>query len=52
MAEEKFSCVACGEDYEHETGVQECKMCHRLYCQECISDEGICVPCDEEEEKP
>jgi hypothetical protein len=47
MEDEKFSCVACGLDFDRETAVKECRICHRTHCDECISDEGICVPCAE-----
>ncbi len=45
--EEQFACAACGVDYARETAVQECRMCHRAYCEECIDKQGICVPCKE-----
>jgi hypothetical protein len=43
--EQSFECVACAEDYSRETAVKECRICHRTSCVECISEEGICVPC-------
>ncbi|MCK8602083.1 hypothetical protein [Desulfoferrobacter suflitae] len=49
MAEKKFECVACGQEFDREMAVKECRMCHRNYCDECISAEGICVPCDEKD---
>jgi len=51
MAEEKFTCAACGKEYDREMAVQECKICHRTHCSECISDEGICIPCEEKQKK-
>lgn len=51
MAKEKFVCAGCGEEYERETAVSECRMCHRTFCDECISDEGVCVPCEEAREE-
>jgi hypothetical protein len=48
MSEERFDCSSCGQDYDRESAVKECRICHRTYCDECISDEGICVPCREE----
>jgi hypothetical protein len=51
MATEKFVCSGCGKEYDRETAVGECRMCHRTVCDECISEEGICVPCEEKEEK-
>lgn len=51
MAQEKFECVACGKEFDRETAVKECRTCHRTYCDECISSEGICVPCEEKEKK-
>ena len=47
MAKKKFECAACGEEFDREMAVGECRMCHRNYCAECISSEGICVPCEE-----
>lgn len=46
MSEEYLECSACGLEYERESSVKECRICHRTYCDECINDEGICVPCD------
>lgn len=51
MAEDKFVCAACGENFDRETSVMECAMCHRTFCDQCIGKEGICVPCEEKEEK-
>jgi hypothetical protein len=54
MAEEQFACAACGEEYEGDirvTGVQECRICFRTHCPECIDENGICVPCSETEKK-
>ncbi|GKT10692.1 hypothetical protein [Desulforhabdus sp. TSK] len=45
MAQEDFSCSACGEDFDRETAVAECRMCHRSFCEECIDERGYCVPC-------
>ena len=47
IGKENFTCAACGEDYARETAVVECRVCHRSYCNECISEQGICVPCEE-----
>ena len=47
MAEEKFVCAACGKEYDRESAVSECRECHRHYCEECMSHEGLCVPCGE-----
>lgn len=44
---EKFSCVACGADFDRESAVSECRVCHRSYCEECIDEQGLCVPCGE-----
>ena len=46
-SKEKFSCASCGSDFDRETAVQECRMCHRSFCQECIDEQGTCVPCVE-----
>jgi hypothetical protein len=45
MAEKEFQCVACGAEYDRSSAVQECRMCHRTHCTECIDEQGICVPC-------
>ena len=44
-SEEDFACAACGEEFGRETVVAECRMCHRSYCEECIDERGLCVPC-------
>jgi len=49
MIESSFSCSACGLDYSRETAVKECRICHRAHCEECISEEGLCVPCKDED---
>jgi hypothetical protein len=46
-SKEQFSCAACGAEFARETAVPECRMCHRSYCEQCIDNEGICVPCKE-----
>lgn len=53
MAEkdEKFVCASCGEEFDVRTAINECRQCQRMYCDECLNEEGICVPCDEEEQK-
>jgi len=43
----KFVCAACGAEYDRETAVAECRMCHRSYCEECLDEKGFCVPCKE-----
>ncbi|HYA43102.1 MAG TPA: hypothetical protein VEF34_17500 [Syntrophobacteraceae bacterium] len=48
-SKEQFVCAACGSDYDRETAVHECRVCHRSYCEECIDEQGICVPCREEQ---
>ncbi|MEM5790421.1 MAG: hypothetical protein AAGU11_24125 [Syntrophobacteraceae bacterium] len=49
MTEEKFECVACGENYDRSVAVMECKICHRAHCKECLDKEGLCVPCSEKQ---
>jgi hypothetical protein len=49
MEKEKFECAACGVAYDHEMSVHECRVCHRTYCDQCIDEEGLCVPCGEKE---
>jgi uncharacterized protein YbcC (UPF0753/DUF2309 family) len=48
-SKEEFTCAACGADYARETAVHECRICHRTYCEECIDERGICVPCKEKQ---
>ena len=50
VTKDEFSCAACGGDYGRETAVAECRMCHRNFCDECIDDRGLCVPCKEKAE--
>lgn len=45
MAEKEFNCAACGAEYDRSTAVQECRVCHRTNCGDCIDEQGICVPC-------
>jgi hypothetical protein len=47
MSEEKFACAACGLEYDRETAVNECRRCHRSFCDECLDENGICVSCEE-----
>lgn len=47
VGKEGFACAACGEDFGRETAVSECRVCHRSYCEECVDEQGICVPCGE-----
>jgi len=49
MVDAKFSCAACGDEYAREVAVNECRVCHRTFCDECISEEGFCIPCEEKE---
>ena len=47
MKEEKFVCPACGNEKEgdYRTTVNECRQCRRMHCDECIDENGLCVPC-------
>jgi hypothetical protein len=50
---ETFRCEACGKEYERDvvsTGVEECRICYRTHCKECLNEEGICVACSKLEE--
>lgn len=47
MSEGLFECSACGADYDRESAVKECRMCHRGACDRCLNEEGLCVPCRE-----
>ena len=51
MKKEKFECAACGAQYDHEMSVNECRFCHRTYCDECIDEEGLCIPCGEQKKQ-
>ena len=54
MAEEKFFCASCGKEHEGDivaTGIQECRICFRTHCDECINEDGICVPCSDVEKE-
>ena len=44
-AGEQFVCAACGAEFDRETAVAECRMCHRSYCDQCLNEKGFCVPC-------
>lgn len=43
---QEFTCEACGTEYDREEAVSECRVCHRTFCDECINEENICVPCE------
>lgn len=43
----EFACAACGQEFERETAVKECRICHRTYCDQCLDKYGTCVPCSE-----
>ncbi len=45
MAEKEFVCGWCGKMLDFEMNIKECKMCHRTQCNECLNDEGMCIPC-------
>lgn len=47
MKKDQFECKACGLDFDRETAVNECRRCHRNYCDACLDDNGLCVPCGE-----
>ncbi len=44
----EFACAACGAEFARQTAVPECRVCHRSYCEECLDEQGMCVPCKEE----
>jgi len=46
--DQQFVCAACGGDFDRETAVVDCRVCHRQYCRECLDDQGLCTPCSEE----
>ncbi len=40
-----FNCSKCSEQ-DSESGMsRECPTCRQSECEECLDDEGICVPC-------
>jgi hypothetical protein len=43
----EFACAACGAEFAREVAVHECQVCHRSYCEECLDEQGLCVPCKE-----
>ena len=46
MAEDKtFMCEWCSREYDYELSIKECRLCHRARCNECIDEQGVCVPC-------
>ena len=49
MTDPQFVCAACDADYEGETEnvMTECRVCHRLHCDECVDEFGHCVECVE-----
>ena len=49
MSQDKFTCPACGKEYEGDTRVmvKECVLCRRAHCQECIDEYNRCAPCAE-----
>jgi hypothetical protein len=49
VEEDKFACAACGIDFERESSVVECRMCHRSHCEECLNEQKLCVPCSQGE---
>lgn len=49
VEEDKFVCAACGIDFERESSVMECRMCHRSHCEECLNEQKLCVPCSQGE---
>ena len=47
----QFVCTACEASYEGDTStvMTECKVCHRLHCNDCVDEYGRCVECKETE---
>ena len=40
-----FNCSTCSE-LDIESGLSsECSSCRQSECQQCLDDEGVCVPC-------
>ncbi len=39
-----FNCSKCSEDVEGGK-TPECSMCQQSQCQECLDDDGVCIPC-------
>jgi hypothetical protein len=54
MSEEQdveFVCAACDKSYTgDESGVvTECRVCHRIHCNQCVDEFGRCVECAKKE---
>jgi hypothetical protein len=50
MAEERFYCTSCGQEYEGDVTTHPasaCRVCFRIHCDECLDEDGNCVPCVE-----
>lgn len=43
---QEFACAACGEEYDRESAVSECRICHRTFCDACVDEHNLCVPCE------
>ncbi len=42
-----FKCSACGVEFDESPAVGVCRICEKVHCNECMTKEGVCVPCDE-----
>lgn len=51
MDDVQFVCAACDKNYEGETAnvMTECRVCHRLHCNDCVDEFGRCVTCADKE---
>jgi hypothetical protein len=47
----QFVCGACDKTYSGDISdvMTECRVCHRLHCNDCVDEYGRCVKCAEEE---
>jgi len=51
MTDPQFVCAACNENYEGDTShvMTECRVCHRIHCDDCVDEHGHCVECTDKE---
>jgi Zn finger protein HypA/HybF involved in hydrogenase expression len=45
MSNRKFVCANCKALFEMEAAVTNCRLCNEIYCEECMDEKGVCVPC-------
>ena len=45
MSERVFICANCKNLFELESAVSNCRVCNDAYCEDCMDEKGLCVPC-------